>query len=53
MVTCAITAREDASVPEIADLFARHRIKRVPIVRNGGAVVSGREATGCVQLIGS
>jgi CBS domain-containing protein len=56
MVTRVITAREAASVPEIADLLARHRIKRVPIVCDGElagivsrsdvlrAVARGREA---------
>jgi CBS domain-containing protein len=38
MVTPVITARENASLPEIADLLARHRIKRVPIVRDGELV---------------
>ncbi len=38
MVTPVITAPEDASVPELADLLARHRIKRVPIVREGRLV---------------
>jgi len=34
MVAPVITAPADASVPELADLLARHRIKRVPIVRD-------------------
>lgn len=38
MVTRMITAPESASVPEIADLLGRHRIKRVPIVRDGELV---------------
>jgi CBS domain-containing protein len=35
MVAPVITAPADASVPEVADLLARHRIKRVPVVRDG------------------
>jgi CBS domain-containing protein len=38
MVVPVITAPESASVPELADLLARHRIKRVPIVREGRLV---------------
>ena len=38
MVAPVITAAADASVPEVADLLARHRIKRVPIVRDGRLV---------------
>ena len=38
MVAPVITAPADASVPELADLLARHRIKRVPIVRDGRLV---------------
>lgn len=38
MVTPVITAPEDASVPELADLLARHRIKRVPITHDGRLV---------------
>jgi CBS domain-containing protein len=38
MVTPVITAPDNASVPEIADLLARHRIKRVPIMRDGKLV---------------
>jgi CBS domain-containing protein len=30
-----ITAPADATVPELADLLARHRIKRLPILRDG------------------
>ncbi len=30
-----VTAKEDASLPELADLLFEHRIKRVPIVRDG------------------
>jgi CBS domain-containing protein len=35
MVTPVITAPADATVPELADLLARHRIKRLPILRDG------------------
>lgn len=57
MVTRVITAREAASVPEIADLLARHRIKRVPIVRDEGLVgIASRadvsRAVAGAQLIG-
>lgn len=38
MVTSVITAAETASVAAIADMLARHRIKRVPIVRDGKLV---------------
>jgi CBS domain-containing protein len=38
MVTPVITAPDNASVPEIADLLTRHRIKRVPIMRDGKLV---------------
>jgi CBS domain-containing protein len=38
MVSPVITVTETASVPEIADLLARHRIKRVPVMR-GDALV--------------
>jgi CBS domain-containing protein len=38
MIAPVITAPEDASVPELADLLARHRIKRVPITREGRIV---------------
>ena len=38
MVAPVITAPAHASVPEIADLLARHRIKRVPVVRDGRVV---------------
>ncbi|MDR3538575.1 MAG: CBS domain-containing protein [Acetobacteraceae bacterium] len=30
-----VTAKEDTTLPEIADLLFEHRIKRVPIVRDG------------------
>jgi CBS domain-containing protein len=38
MTTDVVTASEDASLAEIASLFERHRIKRVPIVRDGRVV---------------
>ena len=33
-----VTATETASLPEIADLLSRHRIKRVPVLRAGKLV---------------
>ena len=38
MTAPAITATEGTSISEIADLLQRHRIKRVPIVRDGKVV---------------
>lgn len=38
MTAPAITATEDTSVAEIADLLQRRRIKRVPIVKDGHVV---------------
>jgi CBS domain-containing protein len=38
MAAPVITVPEDASVTEIADLLAHHRIKRVPVVRDGKLV---------------
>ena len=38
MVTPVITATGEASVPELADLLAHHRVKRLPIVREGKLV---------------
>jgi CBS domain-containing protein len=38
MVTPVITAPDDATVPVLADLLARHRIKRVPIMHDGKVV---------------
>jgi CBS-domain-containing membrane protein len=38
MTTDVVTASEDDSLAEIASLFERHRIKRVPIVRDGRVV---------------
>ncbi len=35
MVTPAITASADATVPELAELLVHHRIKRLPILRDG------------------
>jgi CBS-domain-containing membrane protein len=38
MTTNVVTASEDAALGEIAALFERHRIKRVPIMRDGRVV---------------
>jgi CBS domain-containing protein len=38
MTAPVITAKDDADVPEVADLLARHRIKRVPVVHDGKLV---------------
>jgi CBS domain-containing protein len=38
MVGPAITALEDTTVPELADLLVRHHIKRLPILRDGKLV---------------
>lgn len=38
MVTPVITASEDTTVPELADLLGRHHVKRIPIVRDGKLV---------------
>ena len=38
MVGPPITASPDATVPELADLLVRHRIKRLPILQNGKLV---------------
>ncbi len=38
MISPVITAQDDTTVPELADLLARHRIKRVPIVQDGKLV---------------
>jgi CBS domain-containing protein len=38
MVTPVVTAQENTNVPAIADLLARHGIKRVPILRGGKLV---------------
>jgi CBS domain-containing protein len=33
-----VTVAEDTSIGEIVDLFAQHKIKRVPVVRGGKLV---------------
>jgi CBS domain-containing protein len=38
MTRNVVVATEDAPVPEIADLLEKHRIKRVPVVRDGCVV---------------
>jgi CBS domain-containing protein len=38
MVTPVIIASDDTTVPELADLLARHHVKRIPIVRDGKLV---------------
>lgn len=38
MTTPVVTADVSASLPEIADLWVKHRIKRVPILENGALV---------------
>ncbi|MDR3529142.1 MAG: CBS domain-containing protein [Rhodopila sp.] len=38
MVTPAITASADTSVPELADMLVRHHVKRLPIMRDGKLV---------------
>jgi CBS domain-containing protein len=38
MTAPVITAPYDATAPELADLLARHHIKRVPIIRDGKLV---------------
>jgi len=38
MTIGAVTASEDASLSEIAMLLERHRIKRIPIVREGNLI---------------
>ncbi len=38
MTSPVITASEDTSLTAVADLLARHRIKRVPILRDGKLV---------------
>lgn len=38
MVAPVLTATPDTSVPELADLMARHRIKRLPIIADGKLV---------------
>ena len=50
MTTPVITAPETASLSELADLLARHRIKRVPIVNEGKLVgiVSRADVVGAI-----
>ena len=38
MVSPVLTAAPDTSVPDLADVLATHRIKRLPIVENGKLV---------------
>jgi CBS domain-containing protein len=38
MVAPAITALENTTVPELADLLMRHHVKRLPIMRDGRIV---------------
>ena len=38
MTRNVITANETASIPEIADLLTKNRIKRVPILREGRVI---------------
>lgn len=35
MTTPVVTVNEDATLAEVADLMAKHRIKRLPVVRDG------------------
>ncbi|MGA6965240.1 MAG: CBS domain-containing protein, partial [Xanthobacteraceae bacterium] len=53
MSTQVITASEDAPVSEIAALLERHRIKRVPIVDNGGKVVGIVSRSNLIQALAS
>jgi CBS domain-containing protein len=52
MTAPAITATENTSINEIADLLQRHRIKRVPIVKNGKVIgiVSRADLIGALTL---
>jgi CBS domain-containing protein len=52
MTTDVVTAAEDASLAQIASLFERHRIKRVPIVRDG-KVVGVVSQTNLIQALAS
>jgi CBS domain-containing protein len=52
MTTDVVTATEDASLAEIAGLFERHRIKRVPIVR-AGRVVGVVSQSNLIQALAS
>jgi CBS domain-containing protein len=38
MTRHVITANEDASLPELAELISTHRVKRIPILRDGRVV---------------
>ena len=38
MMTPTVTAKEDLSIEEAADLMARHKIKRIPILRESELV---------------
>ena len=38
MVRHVVTANEDATLPELAELICMHRVKRIPILRNGRVV---------------
>lgn len=52
MTTEVVAATEDASLAEIAGLFERHRIKRVPIVR-AGKVVGVVSQSNLIQALAS
>jgi CBS domain-containing protein len=52
MTTDVVSAMEDASLAEIAGLFERHRIKRVPIVR-AGKVVGVVSQSNLIQALAS
>ncbi len=53
MSTDVVTASEDTPVSEIAALLERHRIKRVPIVDNGGKVVGIVSRSNLIQALAS
>jgi len=38
MVRHVVTATEDATLPEVAELICKHRFKRIPILRDGRVV---------------
>ena len=52
MTTDVVTASEDDTLAEIASLFERHRIKRVPIVRDG-LVVGVVSRSNLIQALAS
>jgi len=52
MTTDVVAATEDAALAEIAGLFERHRIKRVPIVR-AGKVVGVVSQSNLIQALAS